>query len=229
MTSLESRVSSLVLTEVPIPLDDLDRGLPGRIAGVAYGTVLGILFGSPLGFFLGARGLPLLFFVLGSIFVAGFTVMRITIGFPEGVAQTLLRFVWPSGYSTPYEPTYSGVQALAARGQEAAALKAYDDAMRLRPMDPEPRFQAAELLFNSSTPQKAVRLFVQGRRLAGGNMSRELYATQRLIDLHLKLGDRPRARAELRQVIHRFDGTREAAAAQRVLDELSAELPSLAR
>jgi hypothetical protein len=222
-------VSSLVLTEGPIPLDDLDRGLPGRIAGVAYGTVLGILFGSPLGFFLGARGLPLLFFVLGSIFVAGFTVMRITIGFPEGVAQTLLRFVWPSGYSTPYEPTYSGVQALAARGQEAAALKAYDDAMRLRPMDPEPRFLAAELLFNSSTPQKAVRLFVQARRLAGGDRSKELYATQRLIDLHLnKLNDRPRARSELRQLVQRFEGTREAVAAQKVLEELSAELPSRA-
>lgn len=209
-----------------MPDDDLDSGIPGRIAGTVYGIVLGILFGSPLAFLFGARGWTLVLSVIGAIFIAGYTVSRIMTVVPEGMANAFLRFVFPSGYSTPYEPTYSSEQALAARGDHTGALEAYDAAMRLRPMDPEPRFQAAELLFRSSTPEKAVRLFVQGRRLSGRNRSKELYATQRLIDLYLgKLDDKPRARAELRQLTRRFPGTREAVAAQKFLDELSAELP----
>jgi thioredoxin-like negative regulator of GroEL len=209
-----------------MPDDDLDRGLPARIAGVVYGIVLGILFGSPLGFMLGVRGLPLMFFVLASIFVAGFTMLRIITVVPEGMANAFLRFVWPSGYSTPYEPTYSSEQALAARGDQAGALAAYDAAMRLRPMDPEPRFQVAELLLNSPTPEKAARYLIQARRLSHNNRGRELYATQRLIDLYWgKLHDHPRARAELRRLIARFPGTREAAASQKLLDTLSQELP----
>ena len=98
--------------------------------------------------------------------------------------------------------------------------------MRLRPMDPEPRFQLAELLLQSSTPERAARYFTQGRRLSPDNSGRALYATQRLIDLYWgKLQDYPRARAELRQLVTRFPGTREAAAAQKLLQDLSDELP----
>jgi tetratricopeptide (TPR) repeat protein len=144
------------------------------------------------------------------------------------MANALLRFVWPGG-TAPYEPTYSSEQALAARGDQAGALAAYDAAIRLRPMDPEPRFQAAELLLNSSTPEKAARFLIQARRLCTSNRGRELYATQRLIDLYWgKLHDHPRARSELRRLIERFPGTREAASAQKLLDALSQELPGVA-
>lgn len=210
-----------------MPHDDLDeRGLPARITSWVYGIGLGLLFGWPFGIMLGASGLPLVLVVAASMYVAGYTIRRIMTVVPEGMAQAFMYLIWPTGASTPYEPTYSNLQALAARGDHAGALEAYDEAMRLRPMDPEPRFQAAELLSRSSTPDKAVRLFVQARRLSGRNRSKELFATQRLIDLYLgKLDDRPRARAELRQLVKRFPGTREAAAAQKVLDELSADHP----
>jgi thioredoxin-like negative regulator of GroEL len=210
-----------------VPTDDLDeRGLPARIAGWIYGIVLGLLFGWPFGVLFGARGLPLVLFVIVSMFVAGYTVLRITTVVPEGMAQAFLHLIWPNGSSTPYEPSYSREQALAARGDEAGALQAYEAAMRLRPMDPEPRFQAAEMLLKSSTPERAARYFAQGRRLSPDDRARELYATQRLIDLYWgKLQDHPRARAELRQLITRFPGTREAAAAQNLLDSLIGELP----
>ena len=210
-----------------MPYDDLDeRGLPARIASWFYGIGLGLLFGWPIGVLFGAKGVPLVLVIAASTFVAAYTVKRIMTVVPEGMARAFVYLIWPSGSSTPYEPSYSNEQTLAARGDLAGALEAYEAAMRLRPMDPEPRFQAAELLFNSDTPDKAIRLFVQARRLSGKNRSRELYATQRLIDLYLgKLDDRPRARAELRQLVQRFPGTREATAAQKLLDELSAELP----
>ena len=209
-----------------MPLDDLDeRGLPARIASWIYGVALGLLFGWPFGVLFGASGVPLVLVVVASMFVVGYTVRRIVTVVPDGMARAFMYLIWPSGSSTPYESTYSNEQALAARGDHAGALEAYDEAMRLRPMDPEPRFQAAELLSKSSIPDKAVRLFVQARRLSGSNRAKELYATQRLIDLYLgKLDDRRRARAELRQLVSRFPGTREAAAAQKLLDEMSAEL-----
>ena len=211
-----------------MPYDDLDeRGLPARIASWTYGIALGLLLGWPFGALLGANGLVLVIFVIVSMFVAGYTIKRIMTVVPEGMANAFLYLIWPSGSSTPYEHSYSSEQALAARGDERGALAAYEAAMRLRPMDPEPRFQAAEMLLKSATPERAARYFTQGRRLSPDNRSRELYATQRLIDLYWgKLQDYPRARAELRQLITRFPGTREAESAQKLLDELSDELPN---
>ena len=210
-----------------MPYDDLDeRGLPARIASWTYGIALGLLLGWPFGVLLGASGPLLVVVVIGSMFVAGYTIKRIMTVVPEGMANGFLYLIWPSGSSTPYEHSYSSEQALAARGDEAGALAAYEAAMRLRPMDPEPRFQAAEMLLKSSAPERAARYFTQGRRLSPNDRARELYATQRLIDLYWgKLQDHPRARAELRQLVNRFPGTREAAAAQKLLDTLSEELP----
>ena len=211
-----------------MPYDDLDeRGLPARITSWVYGIFLGLLFGWPFGVMLGAKGVPLVLVMIGSMFVAGYTIRRIVTVVPEGMAKAFVYMIWPSGQSTPYQPTYSNEQALAARGDMAGAIEAYEAAMRLRPMDPEPRFQLAELLLKSSTPERAARYFTQGRRLSPNNRARELYATQRLIDLYWgKLQDNPRARAELRQLVARFPGTREAVAAQKLLDSLSEELPA---
>lgn len=211
-----------------MPYDDLDeRGLPARIASWVYGIILGLLFGWPFGIvILGASGMPLVLFVVGFMFAAGYTIKRIMTVVPEGMAKAFVYMIWPSGQSTPYQPSYSNEQALAARGDVAGALAAYEAAMRLRPMDPEPRFQAAEMLLKSSAPERAARYFIQGRRLSPNDRSRELYATQRLIDLYWgKLKDYPRARAELRQLVSRFPGTREAVAAQELLNELSEGLP----
>ena len=210
-----------------MPYDDLDeRGLPTRLASWVYGIFLGLLFGWPFGVLLGASGVLLVLFVVMFMFAAGYTIKRIMTVVPEGMAKAFVYMIWPSGQSTPYQHTYSNEQALAARGDLAGALQAYEAAMRLRPMDPEPRFQAAEMLLKSSAPERAARYFTQGRRLSPGDRSRELYATQRLIDLYWgKLKDYPRARAELRQLVNRFPGTREANAAQKLLDTLTEELP----
>ena len=122
-----------------MPYDDLDeRGLPARIASWTYGIVLGLLFGWPFGHLVGADGPWLVAFVIVSMFVAGYTIKRILTVVPEGMAKAFLYLIWPSGQSTPYAPTYSNEQALAARGDIAGALEAYDEAIRLRPMDPEP-------------------------------------------------------------------------------------------
>jgi hypothetical protein len=163
---------------------------------------------------------PLLLFVLACVVAAAFTLARITIRVPEGMAQAIQRFVFPSGYSTPYEPTYSNLQAIAARGDVDSALRGYQEAMRLHPTDPEPRFQVAELLMKSK-PEKAAWYLGQARRLSTANRDRELYATQRMIDLYLgPLEDPSRAKMELKRLIERFPGTGEAIAARSVLRNL---------
>ena len=206
-----------------MPDDDLDRGLPQRFAGYVYGIVLGLLFGAPLGWLLKLRGPFLLLFVVLSIWAMARFIRGMMSGVVNGTANFFLQMVWPSGDSTPYEKTYSAEQALAARGDIEGALKGYRRAMYQNPGDPEPRFRVAELLFRGDYPDKAVAFFKEGRELAGENRSRELYATQRLIDLYLgPLGDDVRALVELRRLVERFPGTREAQAAHKVLNELKA-------
>jgi len=187
-----------------------------------YGLALGLLFGAPLGWLLQVPGPYLVLFVFLCAWVLGTFMRGIVTTVVEGTASFLLRFVWPSG-STPYEQTYSAEQAMAARGDIEGALKAYRIAMRQNQHDPEPRFRVAELLFRGDYPDKAIEFFKEGRELAGDNRNRELYATQRLIDLYLgPLGDDVRALVELRRLVERFPGTKEAAAARNVLARMKA-------
>jgi hypothetical protein len=200
--------------------------LPEKLAGAVYGIVLGVLFGAPLGWvILHLRGPWLLLFMVASGWTMGVFLRRMTTTVVEGTANAFLRLVWPTGDSTPYERTYSAEQAMAVRGDIDGAITGFAMAMRQHPTDPEPRFQAAEILFRSPEPERAAKYFSEGRRLSGENRARELYATQRLIDLYLgPLGDNVRALVELRRLVERFPGTREAEAAHKVLNELKAGL-----
>ena len=99
--------------------------------------------------------------------------------------------------------------------------------MARNPDDPEPRIQLAELHFRGATPDKAIPLFVEARRLAGDNRARELYTTQRLIDLYLgPVGQPSRALVELRRLVDRFPGTREADSARDLIAKLKQPPPA---
>jgi hypothetical protein len=202
-----------------MPHDDLDeRGLPARIASWVYGITLGLLFGWPFGVVLGVDGPLLILVVVMAMFMAGYTVKRIMTVVPEGMANAFVYMIWPSGSSTPYARNYSAAQALAVKGDLEGALTTYRLAMSLHPRDAEPRIQAAEMFFRSETPGRAVPLFLEARRLAP---ERDMYITQRLIDLYLgPLQSDVRAMVELKHLIDRFPGTREAGAAEKLFHEL---------
>ncbi len=120
-------MSRLFRYQLDMPHDDLDeRNLPARITSWTYGIALGLVFGWPFGMLFGASGVPLVLFVVASMFVAGNIIRRIVTVVPEGMARAFVYLIWPSGSSTPYEPTYSNEQALAARGDHAGALEAYE-------------------------------------------------------------------------------------------------------
>lgn len=199
-----------------------------------WATSLGVFFtflGFPLGYLLGVRDFWLLPFMLLCGVLGGYSIRRLISGFTDTVALGIARTVLPTGNTTPYAKTYSYEQSLAVRGDVAAALEAYDVAMQENPADPEPRVQAAELLMRTGRKDdgsRAADLFREARRLASpDDRARELYTTQRLIDLYLgPLADPGRARVELRRLSERFAGTREAHAALAALAKLKAELPA---
>ena len=203
-----------------MPTDDLEQ-LPSALAGIAWGVVIGVLIDLPLGFLLGLRGIWLVLFAVVAGYAMAVLIKRMAFAITDGTAAAFVYMIWPSGSSTPYTPSYSYEEALAARGDLNGALSRYRVAMSRNPTDPEPRIRAAELLFDSDRPGDAVALFAEARRLSDAH---ELYVTQRLIDLYLgPLHNDIRVLVELRRLTERFPGTREAEAAHRLLTSLKQE------
>lgn len=182
---------------------------------------IGALLGSRL---LGLNGFWLLLFALATGVVAGVAVHRGALMISQGAGRAMGAFVQPSGLSTPYEMTFSAHEALAIRGDIAAAIEAYDATMASQPDNVRARRQAAELHVQAGNAQRAASLFMEMRRLPASTAADELYATQRLVDLFLgALGDSGRAMVELRRLVERFPGTREAEGARTAIARLKAE------
>jgi hypothetical protein len=187
----------------------------------AYGILVGVLFSVPLGWLLKLRGIWLFLFIVVVAVVIAKSIKGLMTVVVDGTANAFLRLVWPTGSSTPYEPTYSQAQAMVARGDIDGALVQYGAAMRLHPLDAELRFRTADALLRSEHPARAVPYLIEGRHLAGDHRARELYATQRLIDLYLgPLGNPVGALVELTRLVDRFPETREANAAARLIAQL---------
>jgi len=194
------------------------------VAGVAMGVVflgIGALLGGRL---LGLSGFWLLLFALTTGIVAGIAVYRGALMISDGAGRAIGAFVQPSGLSTPYEMTFSAHEALAVRGDIGGAIAAYDATMAAQPDNVRARRQAAELHAHAGDAPRAASLFMEIRRMPTATAADELYATQRLVDLFLgALGDPGRAMVELRRLVERFPGTREADGARTAIARLKAE------
>ena len=197
-----------------------------RTANV-YSTLLGAVFvpiGGGLAYLWGVRGiwmLPVALLIGGAV---GFGVRRVSLAVAHGAGDGFLAFVWPSGKTSPYETEFSGAQSLAAAGDIEGAIAWYDAAMARMPDNALVRLQSADLHARHGRPERAEVLFVEARRLTT-ERDRELYCTQRLIDLHLGPGGTPaRAFPELRRLIERFPDSREAAGARVALARLKREV-----
>ncbi|MGQ0650019.1 MAG: hypothetical protein ACT4P7_20915 [Gemmatimonadaceae bacterium] len=200
---------------------------PTRRTATAAAIVIGAVFvgiGALLAFMFNVRGLALVAGAIATGIVTGVVVRWVALGISEGAGRAFLALVQPSGDSTPYEAEFSQAQAMAAAGDTDGAILAYEAEMRRLPHNVAVRIQSADLHARHDRAERAEVLFLEARRLTS-DANQELYCTQRLIDLRLGALRAPaRALPELRRIVDRFPGSREAAGARSALARLKDEL-----
>jgi hypothetical protein len=204
---------------------DADLGATRR--GIVAGTIVLVIPFAIIAFLLclmlGIRGWIRIPVVLGFGSAAAFAVVRSGVGFADAMGRFVARFVAPSGSTTPYEYGFSYEQALAIKGDVTGALESYEILLRAAPHDVEAHVNAAELYASSGNAARAIELFRALRAIDGVGTARDVYASNRLIDLYLgAAGDDGRALVELRRLIECHPGTDTAARAREALGRLKA-------
>jgi hypothetical protein len=181
--------------------------------------VIGVMLASACASLLGVTAPALYFFALaGGLGMAAFATW-----FPGWFATTtahgFVAFLSPNHGVAPTETTYSHIQAIAARGDIAGALKEYERVIASDASAVQARIQAAELYTTSRTDvARAAALYSEVRRMAGVSTEHDLYASQRLIDLYDgPLRQPTKSLTELRRIIDRHHGSREAVFARAAL------------
>jgi tetratricopeptide (TPR) repeat protein len=213
----------------PTPsIPEYDYSLADRHGADASMAVRAVAHGLPAGALgllgaiaAGAPGWVLVVAPLGAWAAAS----AVSFGVSELASRGVLAFLAPSGRSCPYQPTYSREEALAAAGDVDGALAAYERHIAAAPDDVEAYLAAAEMCARNGRPARAAELLAAARRVPTIPAARDLYATSRLVDLHIgPLADRGRAVVELRRLADRHPGTPEAAHAAAAMARLKAEL-----
>ena len=147
--------------------------------------------------------------------------------FPHASSEGFLGFLWPNRGAAPRQAGYSHIEAIAASGQTAEALGAYEQVIAAEPDAIVPRAQAAELYARGTDYARAAALFTEIRRIPGCSPQNDLYATQRLIDLYDGPLDQPaKSLTELRRIVERHRDSREAPFARAALARRKRGSPS---
>lgn len=130
--------------------------------------------------------------------------------------------VAPTGGTTPYTPTFSHIEALEIRGDLDGAEREWSSSCAQHPENAVVWVKAADFHLRLRKDPLAARTRYQHvRDLPHAHPDLVRYASQKLVDLHLgPLADEGRALVELRRLIDRFPGTREAEEARVVLARL---------
>jgi hypothetical protein len=189
---------------------DRDPDAVDRLRAVVWGILGGVVTtGLLLGAALIEPGRPgALWRALGGGVVAGIAMTAAVRAASRGGGAAFLAFVQPSGKSCPSLPEHSRIDALAARGDIADALAAYEAAMTAAPDDAPLRVRAAALHARAGDAPRAAALLREVQRLPGRTADDDLAASNRLVDLYLgPLDDRGRALRELRRLADRYPGT----------------------
>lgn len=200
-------------------LSILRAGLGGGLAAAgSMGVVM--IFVRGLGGFAADWWTVLL--VLGGAGLIGALMQGSLVTAGGGVAGAI---VAPSGKSTPYTPTFSHIETMEIRGDLERAARAWEAERLAHPEQALVWVKSADFHLRLRGDALTARAqYEHVRNLPHANAELVRYASEKLIDLHLgPLGDEGRALVELRRLIDRFPGTREADDARRALARLKAE------
>jgi hypothetical protein len=166
---------------------------------------------------------------LAAIATAGAMYAGYRFGVLAGVGFST--FTLPTGNSTPYEQQFSYQESLAIRGDPGAALESFEELILATPIPArdgvELRVKAAEMAIRAGQPRRATELFREVQRADHGDVGRDLYVSNRLIDLFIgPLADPGRAMVELRRLVERYPATDTASRARAALERMKRERPA---
>ncbi|HEX2719277.1 MAG TPA: hypothetical protein VHM67_16540 [Gemmatimonadaceae bacterium] len=193
--------------------------LVGAVAGVAVGIAINAVTHRT-----GWRAAATLF---TSIPATALLLLGGVFWFPDAAGRGVMRILAPNAGVAPRQSSYSHLQAKIAAGDIMGAVAAYEAAMVEEPTSIVLRMQAVELFAGpAKNPVRAAELLIAMRRLAGLAPQQDLYTSQRLIDLYDgPLGQPHRSLSELRRIVERHPGAREAAFARDALARRRAAEP----
>ena len=191
-----------------------------RIRALSYGAmVFGLTFGA-LALEIGISFWTFACSVLAAMATAGLAILlaKATGGGWQRVAM--------SGASTPYEEQFSYQQSLVMQGKVEEALASFEEIIAAAPGAIEPRIRAAELYAQDREgAQRAAELLREAQRIPSIAPGRDIYATNRLVDLLAgPLRDPGRAVVELRKLIDRYPTSTAAAHARDALARIKREM-----
>jgi hypothetical protein len=160
---------------------------------------------------------------LGGLIGSAFTLFMVRV-VHRWTQRGMLAVLEPGGRGRDVA-VYSHAEALAVRGNLEAASKAFDQARAEHGEKASLlRAEADVQLRPDGDTERARALLMRLRKAADATRADELYATHRLVDLYLgPLGDESRAMSELRRLVERFPGTRDAEGAQAELNRRRAQ------
>ena len=191
-----------------------------RIRALAYGAmVFGLTFGA-LAVEMGVSVWTFAWSLLAAAATAGLaTLFSKAAG--DGWQQVAM-----SGASTPYEEQFSYQQSLVMQGKVNEALASFEDMIAAAPDAIEPRIRAAELYGQSREgARRAAELLREAQRIRSIAPGRDIYATNRLVDLLTgPLRDPGRAVVELRKLIDRYPTSTAAAHARDALARIKQQM-----
>jgi hypothetical protein len=159
--------------------------------------------------------LALIAAIIAAVLLLGLVVFMVT-----SAGETITKaFVNPGGAPRTADGT-SMAETIAMQGDMEGASASFE-AIRAEHGETVASLRAEAELYagGRGDPERAKGLFQRMRRAVDVTRHDELYATQRLVDLYYGPLNAPdRAAAELRRIIERFPGTRDAEGAALALD-----------
>jgi hypothetical protein len=173
---------------------------------------------------LGFAGLPRPLILVPAAALVGFGVGKVVGMFVLGSSGRAAQAIHMPSAAGSYTRSHSEIDTLEARGEYAAAADAWDAVSVAEPGNAWSLVRAGELHLRAlGDPAEALHRFLRAREVPGVAAELERYSSQKVIDLYLgALRDEGRAMVELRRLIDRHRGTREAEGARMALRELKA-------
>lgn len=200
----------------------IHRAVPYIIVAFLGFLVLFMKLGAP-----GPVAVPLAGALTGIVTWVGFR-------FATVIGEGFAHFVLPTGETTPYEHQFSQEHALAAKGDIAGALASFEAAIAVTPLTAltgvAVRIRAAELYMGKGgDPHRAAALLREVQRYPKVDHSRDIYVSNRLIDLLLGPLKQPsRALVELRRIADRYPDSNAATHARTAIAKIKRELEEAA-